>query len=61
MLSLGMVFPFSGSDVPGRFAGLISHCQDKGILRTIVPDWRGSAPPGCAGSLERWCRREKSF
>lgn len=61
MPSLGMVFPFFGSDVLGRFAGPTSHCQDKGILRTIVPDWRGSAPPGCAGSLERWYRRKKSF
>ena len=40
MSLLGMVFPFFGSDIPGRFAGPTSHCQDKGILRTIVPDWR---------------------
>lgn len=31
------------------------------ILRTFVLDRRGSAPLGCAGSLGRWYRREKSF
>lgn len=51
MSFLGMADPFMGGGARVALCIPVSHAQIREILRTFVPDWRGSAPLGCAGSL----------
>lgn len=61
MPSLSIEDPFLGGGARVTLCAPFSHCQDKGNSQNLRAGLTSTALLGCAGSLERWYRREKSF